>query len=190
MILRFVPLFSDLKKAIVVISFFIVALSLYLTYTRWGIVAIYAFSFVYAVGMLVFFFLLTKRYYIKLDSVDNKLIIKRPFRKVSIPIEEVSLINMYEAPKSYILLIETTNKKKEFNLSGSLSFEEPPFAPFLRKMHELKPTVGFGDFCINILHGNTEFKPWSSKMYMTYWSYIGVMIVYYLLMMLFVNILA
>jgi hypothetical protein len=134
--------------------------------------------------MVVIFLLLSQSYYLEIHQEENKLYIHKGFKKREIDINQVSAIDLVEKKRSFILTISTKEKVKQFSLSGSLSFEEPPFVPFLRKMEELRPVINLGEYCRQVLQGDSSFNPWSSKMYFAYWTYIIVMIAYYLLLLL------
>ena len=188
MILRYVPPIKTGLKAFVVISFFAVALGLYLAFVQWGFATVIVFSFLYAVLMATFFISLSNKHFIELDEEANKVTIHKLFSFIEIAVEKISVIDLVETKRAYILSISTEEATKDFSLSGSLSFEEPPLLPFIRKLHKIKPTIGFGDYCIGILHGEANFNPWSSKMYYTYWTYMGILIGYYLFLLLFLQI--
>lgn len=189
MLLRYVPPLKSGLKILVFISFFIVALVLYVAFIQWGFAAFLVFSFFYAAFMLITFISLSKKHYIAIDEDKGIVTIQKFLRKIELSVEDINMIDLKELKNSYVLTIHTEKEQQEYNLSGSLSFEEPPFAPFLRRMQKLKPTVRFGDYCINVLQGKSTFNPWSTKMYYTYWSYVLIMVAYYLLLLLFLNLL-
>ncbi len=188
MILRYVPPIKVKHKAVLFVSFFIVALAMYYLYERYGIAVILIFTFIYSITLLFSFISLSNKHYIKLDEEKNTVEIHKFFSKHTINITDIKSIELVETKKSYILLIILTDHQREFALSGSLSFEEPPFLPFLRKIHQIKPEVGFGEYCLKVLKGESSFNPWSPKMYYTYWTYIGIMVSYYIFLLLFINI--
>jgi hypothetical protein len=182
--LRYVPPIKTSFIVIVFISFFPVLLALFLLFNKFGILSILIFTVFYAIFMVLIFLLLSQSYYLQIFEEENKMLVRKGFKKIELDISRIGQIDLAESKRSFILEVLTKEKTKRFSLSGSLSFEEPPFVPFLRKIEQLKPTVVMGDYCQGILHGESAFNPWSSKMYFAYYTYIVMMIAYYLLLLL------
>lgn len=182
--LRYVPPIKTSFLILVFISFFPSLLGLFLLYNKYGLISVLIFTVVYALFMVVVFLLLSQSYYLQIFEDEKRLVIKRGFKKFDLDINQIGQLDLTETKRSFVLTMLTREKTKRFSLSGSLSFEEPPFVPFLRKIEQLKPTVVMGDFCHGILHGESNFNPWSSKMYFAYYTYIVVMIAYYLMLLL------
>jgi len=139
--------------------------------------------------MVYVFFTLNKSHYIEIDQEKNAVIIHKTFKSVEINLDIIEEIELVETKRAYLLSIATKGDTADFSLSGSLSFEEPPFVPFLRRLKEIKPVLKLGPFCEAALHGASKFDPWSSKMYFAYWTYIVTMVLYYLFLLVFINIL-
>ena len=187
--LRYVPPIKGSYLTLILISFFFVVLVLYIAFIKLGIIVVILFTLCYALLMAFVFYSLSRSHYIELLEDKNSLVIHRTFKSVEIGLDVIDEIELIETKRAYLLSVTTKDKTKDYSLSGSLSFEEPPFMPFLRKMQELKPHVKFGPFCQAALHGSSSFNPWSSKMYFAYWTYIIVMVMYYLGLLLSLNIL-
>ncbi len=187
--LRYVPPIRRGFTTLVFVSYFAVLLVLFLVFTQYGIISVLIFTLAYTIFMLFAFITLSQRHYIQLLEGEGVLIIHRTFKKIMLDINQISKIDLFETKRSYILSIGTKDKTKDYSLSGSLSFEEPPFVPFLRQIETLKPTIELGDYCRQILHGDANFNPWSPKMYYAYWTYIVVVVVYYLALLVALNIL-
>ena len=190
LIVRYVPPIKGSFVTSVVVSFFAVVLVLFLLFVQFGFWVIVIYSFVYAVLMLFAFLSLTRRNFIRVNEENGALHINKTFSHKEVSMENLREIELYEMKRAYILTIVTTDKTKNFSLSGSLSFEEPPFAPFLRKVERLKPNIIFGSYCHGILHGESKFNPWSPKMYFAYWTYMLLMIGYFLFSLMFIYILS
>ena len=189
MILRYVPPLKRGLKTAIFISFFVVALILYLTFIQFGFIAILVFSVNYALFMGLSFYTLSVRYYLELDEDNRKIIVHRFLKQFGVEIDKIIFIDIIETNRSYLFTFTANGRERTFALSGSLSFEEPSVLPFLRKIQKIKPNVGLGEYCQGVLHGAAKFNPWSAKMYYTYWTYIGIVIAYYLFLLLFINIL-
>jgi hypothetical protein len=188
MILRYIPPLTSKHKAFITISYFLVLLGLILLHNEYGKIVMLLFSFGYAIMMILTYFSLTRRHFIKLDTEKNTLTVHRLLSKKRVQVQDISVIDVVETDKAYILSIEAKGLSRSFSLSGSISFEEPPFVAFLRAIHKMKPDVGLSDICIELLHGTRIFTPWSRKMYVAYWTYIIIMISYYILLLAVVNI--
>jgi hypothetical protein len=141
--------------------------------------------------MIYVFFSLSKSHYIELDEEKNALIIHKTFKSIEIALDIISGIELSETKRSYLLSIGTKQDEtmRNYSLSGSLSFEEPPFVPFLRKLRDIKPIIQYGEYCESTLKGSSDFNPWSKKMYFSYWTYITLLVAYYLSILIFINIL-
>ena len=187
--LRYVPPIKGSFLVLVLISFSGVALALYLLFIKFGILVIILFTVFYALMMVYVFISLSQGYYIQIDEEKRAVIIHKTFKSIEINLDIIDELEIIESKKAYLLSIATKNTTTDFSLSGSLSFEEPPLIPFLEKLRTLKPALKLGPFCEASLHGASKFNPWSSKMYYSYWTYIIVMIAYYLFLLLFINIL-
>ena len=182
--LRYVPPIKTSFLILVFISYFPLLLGLFLLFNQFGIIIVLLFTVFYALLMVAIFLLLSQSYYLEIHEDDGKLYIHMGLKKHEVEINQISSIELKETKRSFILSVSTKDKIKKFSLSGSLSFEEPPFVPFLREMQELKSVINLGEYCQQVLHGDSSFNPWSSKMYFAYWTYITVMVAYYLLLLL------
>ncbi len=187
--LRYVPPIKGSFLTLILISFFFVVLVLYIAFVKLGIIVIILFTVFYSLLMVFVFYSLSRGHYIELIEDKNSLVIHRTFKSVEIGLDIIDEIELVDTKRAYLLSITTKDNTKDYSLSGSLSFEEPPFMPFLRKVQALKPHVKFGPFCQATVHGSSNFNPWSSKMYFAYWTYIIVMVLYYLGLLLTINIL-
>lgn len=187
--LRYVPPIKGSFFILVLISYFPVVLALYILFIKLGLIVMILFTILYASFMAFVFISLSKSHFIQIDEEKNAIIVHRTFKSMEINLDIIQEIELEETKRSYLLTIATKNKTADFSLSGSLSFEEPPFIPFLEKLKEIKPIIKLGPYCEATLHGSTKFNPWSPKMYYTYWTYIGILVVYYLSILLFINIL-
>ncbi|MFC1755824.1 hypothetical protein ACFLZK_00310 [Patescibacteria group bacterium] len=189
--LRYVPPIKGVFLTLVLISFFPVVLGVYIAFVKFGVLAILLFTLVYAFIMIYVFVSLSKSHYIEINEEKNSLIIHKTFKSIEISFDIISLIDLAETKRSYLLSIGTKqdDSVRNYSLSGSLSFEEPPFVPFLRKLRELKPIIQYGPYCEETLRGSSDFNPWSKKMYFSYWTYITLLIAYYLSLLIFINIL-
>jgi len=187
--LRYVPPIKGSFLTLVLISFFAVALTLYITFIKFGLVVVILFTVFYALLMIFVFLSLSKSYYIEIDKEKNAIVIHKTFKSIEINLDIIQELEIVETKKAYLLSVATKGHTADFSLSGSLSFEEPPLVPFLRNLKEAKPILKLGPFCEATLHGSSKFDPWSSKMYYAYWTYIVVMVAYYLFLLLFINIL-
>jgi hypothetical protein len=184
-LLRYVPPIKKRYYTFVLIFFVILALVLQYFFTRYGILSILTYSLIYAVFMLTTFITLTKKYYLLLDEENQELQIHRVRKKKNINVSHITRVELYENKRSFVLTISTDEKTKSFSLSGSLSFEEPLFVPFLKRLEELNDHIFFGEYCSAILHGNASFMPWSPKMYFSYWIYILLLIGFYISTLVF-----
>lgn len=189
--LRYVPPIKGVFLTLVLISFFPVVLGIYVAFVKLGVLAILLFTLVYAFFMIYVFFSLSKSHYIELDEEKNALIIHKTFKSIEIALDIISGIELSETKRSYLLSIGTKQDEtmRNYSLSGSLSFEEPPFVPFLRKLRDIKPIIQYGTYCEETLKGSSDFNPWSKKMYFSYWTYITLLVAYYLSILIFINIL-
>lgn len=187
--LRYVPPIKGSFFILVLISYFPVVLALYILFIKLGLIVMILFTILYASFMAFVFISLSKSHFIQIDEEKNAIIVHRTFKSMEINLDIIQEIELEETKRSYLLTIATKNKTADFSLSGSLSFEEPPFIPFLEKLKEIKPIIKLGPYCEATLHSSTKFNPWSPKMYYTYWTYIGILVVYYLSILLFINIL-
>lgn len=187
--LRYVPPIKGSFYLLVLISYFPIVLALYILFVKLGIIVIILFTLLYAAFMTYIFISLSRSHYIEIDQEKNALIIHKTLKSVEINLDIIQEIELEETKRSYLLTIATNNKTSDYSLSGSLSFEEPPFIPFLEKLKEIKPIIKLGPFSEATLHGSSKFNPWSPKMYYAYWTYIVVMVLYYLSILLFINIL-
>jgi|GEM_PF-6259351 len=188
-ILRYVPPIKGSFLTLVFISFFGVFLTLYILFIKFGLIVIMLFTLLYAFLMIFVFLSLSKSHYIAADQEKRAIIIHKTFKSIEISLDIVDELEIIETNKAYMLSVATKSHTTDFSLSGSLSFEEPPLVPFLEKLRLIKPTLKLGPFCEASLHGASKFNPWSSKMYYAYWTYIITMVLYYLCLLLFVNIL-
>ena len=187
--LKYVPPIRGSFLTLVLISFFGVVLGLYISFIKFGIVVIILFTVLYAIFMIYVFLSLIKSHYIEIDQEKNAIIIHKTFKSIEINLDIIEELEIVETKRAYLLSVATKGHTADFSLSGSLSFEEPPLVPFLRKLKDVKPVMKLGPFCEAALHGSSKFDPWSSKMYYAYWTYIIVMVMYYLSLLLFINIL-
>jgi len=187
--LRYVPPIKGSFLTLVLISFFAVALTLYISFIKFGIAAIILFTVFYALLMIFVFLSLSKSHYIEIDQEKNAIVIHKTFKSIEVNLDIIEELEIVETKRSYLLSVATKGHTADFSLSGSLSFEEPPLVPFLRKLREVKPVLKLGPFCEATLHGSSKFDPWSSKMYYAYWTHIIVMVTYFLSLLLFINIL-
>ncbi len=187
--LRYVPPIKGSFYLLVLISYFPVVLALYVLFVKVGILVIILFTLLYAGFMIFVFISLSKSHYIELDQAKNAIIVHRTFKSIEINLDIIQEIELEETKRSYLLTITTNDQTNNYSLSGSLSFEEPAFIPFLEKLKEFKPIIKLGPFSEAVLHGSNKFNPWSSKMYYAYWTYIIILVVYYLSLLLFINIL-
>ena len=187
MVLRYVPPIKKGALIMTFISFFLAALVLYVAFVQWGFWAIVVFTLIYALYMIFHFYTLSAKHYIELDEENEKVLIFRRYKRTELLIKDINSIELLEKKRSYLLSITANKKTYDCALSGSLSFEEPPVVPFLKKIQQTKNTISLGNYCIAILQGKSTFNPWSSKMYFSYWVYISITIVYYLLLLLFIN---
>ncbi len=189
--LRYVPPIKGTFLTLVLISFFPVFLAVYIAFVKFGILAFILFTVIYAFIMIYVFFSLSKSHYIEINEEKNALIINKTFKSIEISLDNISNIELSETKRAYLLSVTTKHDDsvRDYSLSGSLSFEEPPFIPFLRKLRELKPIISYGQYCEDTLRGSSDFNPWSKKMYFAYWTYIILLVAYYLLILVFINIL-
>jgi len=190
-LLRYVPPIKGIFLTLILISFFPVVLAVYITFVKFGLLAFILFTIIYCFFMVYIFYSLSQSNYIEVDEENNKLIIHKTFKTIEISLDIVSNIEVHEEKRAYILEISTKQEQgaRNYSLSGSLSFEEPPVVPFLRKLKEIKPIINYGEYASSILKGSSDFNPWSKKMYFSYWTYIILLISYYLLILIFINIL-
>jgi Ca2+/Na+ antiporter len=189
--LRYVPPIKGIFLTLILISFFPVVLGVYISFVKFGLLAFILFTIVYAFIMIYVFYSLSQNNFIEIDEEENMLMIHKNFKTIEMSLDIISNIEIYEQKRAYILEITTKQEEgtRNYSLSGSLSFEEPPVVPFLRKIKELKPIVNYGEYATSILKGSSNFNPWSKKMYLSYWTYISLLIAYYLLILVFINIL-
>jgi len=189
--LRYVPPIKGIFLTLILISFFPVVLGVYIAFVKFGVLAILLFTLVYSFIMIYVFYSLSKSHYIEIDEEKNSLLIHKTFKSIEINLDIIAGIELVEVKRAYLLSITTKqdDDTRKFSLSGSLSFEEPPFVPFLRKLRELKPIIKYGQYCEDTIRGSSDFNPWSKKMYYSYWTYIIILVAYYLSILIFLNIL-
>ena len=189
--LRYVPPIKGTFLSLILISFFPVVLGVYISFVKFGLLSFIIFTLIYAFIMIYVFYSLSQNNYIEIDEEKNMLMIHKSFKTIDMSLDIISNIEIYQQKRAYILEITTKQEEKtrNYSLSGSLSFEEPPVVPFLRKLKELKPIINYGEYADSILKGSSDFNPWSKKMYFSYWIYISLLISYYLLILIFINIL-
>lgn len=189
--LRYVPPIKGTFLTLVLISFFPVVLGVYIAFVKFGILTVILFTLFYSFFMIYVFYALSKSHYIEISEEKNSIVIHKTFKSIEIGLDIISNIELVETKRSYLLSIgiKQDENVKNYSLSGSLSFEEPPFVPFLRKLRELKPIIKYGQYCEDILRGSSDFNPWSKKMYFSYWTYIILLVTYYLSILIFLNIL-
>lgn len=184
-LLRYVPPIKRSYYTLTLAVFIILVLLLQYLFTKYGILAILLYSLIYAAFMLTAFITLTRKYYLILDPDKQELQIYRLGKNKIINVSHIKRVELYENKRSFVLSISTDDKTKSFSLSGSLSFEEPLFVPFLKKLEDLNANIFFGEYSSAILHGNASFMPWSPKMYFSYWIYILLLIGFYISTLLF-----
>lgn len=190
-VLRYVPPVKGTFLTLILISFFPVVLGVYIAFVKFGLLSFILVTIAYAFFMIYVFYSLSQSHYIIIDEEKNQLVIHKTFKTIEIGLDIISNVELEEVKRAYILHITTKqdDNTRSYSLSGSLSFEEPPVAPFLRQLKKLKPIINYGKNADAILRGSSDFNPWSKKMYYSYWIYISLLISYYLLILIFINIL-
>lgn len=189
--LRYVPPIKGTFLTLISISFFPVVLGVYLAFVKFGLLSFILFTVIYAFLMIYVFYSLSQNNFIQIDEDNNMLLIHKNFKTIEMSFDIISNIEIFEQKRAYIMEITTKQEEntRNYSLSGSLSFEEPPVVPFLRKVKDLKPIINYGEYADSILKGSSDFNPWSKKMYLSYWTYISLLVSYYLLILVFINIL-
>ncbi|MFC1722355.1 hypothetical protein ACFL0C_01760 [Patescibacteria group bacterium] len=188
-LIKYLP---PMKKSFVILMFIlfcVIAVVLFYFYTKYKILAIIVFSLFYGFFMITSFIFMTQKFFMQLHEDQKTVEIHKPFSSHIINLNQVIGMELFQTKRSYILSVTTKEQTKHYTLTGSLSFEEPLLVPFLRKMQAMEPNINLGEFMHNLLHGSSNFDPWSVKMYYAYYSYILSMIGFYIGLLLFIYIL-
>lgn len=187
--LKFLPV---INKNLYIKSLFLFGLTALLTfwaYSLYGYVVIIILAFGFSVYLLLTFLAFINSYYISLDREKQGLTVHEGLKITPIDINRIKNIEIYQTLKEFVLSITDTQYNRNFALSSFWATDEPPIVGFIRNLREIKPFIQLGENASKIVKGEMAFKPWSPKMYYSYYIYFFLMISAFILILVSVKLL-